>query len=101
MKEEEEVEVGFVKAVPLEEYLWELSGKNKLQRIIVAAGVYRDRVTNSTLAKYFSPAIRLDEEELSKYHYINDFVKAYYNKINLRWDNTYKNEMNKQVKLFV
>jgi hypothetical protein len=84
---------GIVKAIPLEEYLWKLAGENKLNKIVTASGIYRDKVTNSTLAKYFTPVVALTSKEIGVYTYINDFVKANYETTDLRWDDDYKNEM--------
>ena len=79
--------------MPLEEYLWKLSGENKLSKIVTVSGIYRDKVNNSTLAKYFTPVASLTIDEIHKYTYINDFVKANYKTTDLRWDDDYKNEM--------
>ena len=53
---------GTVKALRFEEYVWRLRGNSekRMEKIVDAISIYRDKVTQATCARYFSPAPEIE-----------------------------------------
>jgi hypothetical protein len=85
---------GTIKAIRFEEFVWRLRGSHssKMDKIIDVVGVYRDKVTKGTLAKYFSPVpdIEVDDTIGS----INELIMVLDRLgVDIYWDRSYNSIM--------